>query len=91
MVGLESGCTAITSPSYGSVLPDIGALIEQANPDTACCNQDSKGYTLLTLRRGSARADFVAVSTVVSSIYETRIDASFEWHRGIEGPTWSKV
>ena len=90
VVGLEAGCTAITSPSYGSVLPGIGALIEQANKDTIYCNQDAKGYTLLTLRKGSARIDFLTVSTVASKEYEAQADASFEWQRGVAQPAWSQ-
>ena len=70
IVALETGCTAITSPSYGSILPGIGRYIEQANPDTIYCNQDAKGYTLLTLRPGSARVDYRTVSTVTDKTFE---------------------
>ena len=91
IVALETGCTAITSPSYGSILPGIGRYIEQANPDTIYCNQDAKGYTLLTLRPGSARVDYRTVSTVTDNTFEAGIDASFEWKREDETPDWSEV
>ena len=91
IVGLETGCTAITSPSYGSILPGIGRYIEQANPDTIYCNQDAKGYTLLTLRPGSARVDYRTVSTVTDKTFEAGIDASFEWKREDKTPDWSEV
>lgn len=91
IVGLEAGCTAISSPSYGSVLPGIGRLIEQANPDTIYCNQDGKGYTLLTLRQQSATLEFVTVSTVMQKNFDAKVDASFEWKRSAAAPDWSRT
>ncbi|MEH3160375.1 MAG: alkaline phosphatase D family protein [Sphingomonas taxi] len=48
-VAVEFGATAVTSPSYGALLPGIGALIAQANDEVLFCDQDHKGYLLLTL------------------------------------------
>ncbi|QCB42850.1 alkaline phosphatase [Sphingomonas sp. PAMC26645] len=65
LVAVEFGCTAITSPSYGSLLPGIGTLIADANKgEVRFCDQDAKGFTLLTLTHEQATADFVTVSTV---------------------------
>jgi len=65
LVAVEFGCTAITSPSYGSLLPGIGTLIADANKgEVRFCDQDAKGFTLLTLTPDHATADFRTVSTV---------------------------
>lgn len=74
---LEAGCTAITSPSYGSILPGLGRVLAAGNRDVAYCNQDAKGYTLLTLTPREARADYIAVSTVLEREFTARTDASF--------------
>jgi len=76
-VAVEFGATAVTSPSYGSLLPGIGALIEKANDEVLFCDQDHKGYVLLTLDRESATADFRAVSTVLVPAYEQRSVARY--------------
>ncbi|WP_347302395.1 alkaline phosphatase D family protein [Croceibacterium sp. TMG7-5b_MA50] len=77
LAGIEVGCTAITSPSYGSLLPGIGRLIEAANEEVAFCDQDSKGYALVTLTPVQARADYIAVSTILARSFERRVTASF--------------
>jgi alkaline phosphatase D len=70
LVAIEFGCTAITSPSYGSLLPGIGALIAEANKgEVRFCDQDAKGYTLLTLTPEHATADFRTVSTIIAKPY----------------------
>ncbi|WP_380779590.1 alkaline phosphatase D family protein [Sphingomonas sp. R86520] len=70
LVAVEFGCTAITSPSYGSLLPGIGTLIAEANKgEVRFCDQDAKGYTLLTLTPEHAIADFRTVSTIIAKPY----------------------
>jgi alkaline phosphatase D len=66
LVGAEFGTTAITSPSYGSVLPGLGEVLARVNSEVAFCDQDGKGYTLLTLNRDRVTAEFVTVSTILS-------------------------
>jgi alkaline phosphatase D len=78
VAGTEFGTTAITSPSYGSLLPGIGRLIQAASPDVAFCDQDRKGYLLLTLTRDRAEADFRAVSTVTAKEFAVTTVARFE-------------
>ncbi len=90
LVALELGCTAITSPSYGSLLPGIGRFIEQANREVAYCNQDKKGYTLLTLTPERAQADFVTVSTVLDRAFTAEVDASFVTEPGRVVPWQSR-
>jgi alkaline phosphatase D len=83
LVAAEFGTTAISSPSYGSVLPGIGAAIERAGPEVRFCDQDNKGYLLLTLDARAARAEFKAVSTVLAKPYATRTVA--RWQAGADG------
>ena len=68
----EFGCTAVTSPSYGSLLPGLGQVIADQNREVVYCDQDGKGYTLLTLTPQAATADFVVVSTVKARAFERR-------------------
>ena len=78
LVAVEFGCTAITSPSYGSLLPGIGTLIADANPrEVHYCDQDGKGFTLLTLTPEAAVADFVTVSTVFAKPFVQTTAATF--------------
>ena len=77
LVAAEFGATAITSPSYGSLLPGLGDLIAQANREVVYCDQDSKGYTLLTLGPDAATAEFVAVSTVMTKPFTRRVAARY--------------
>jgi alkaline phosphatase D len=70
LVAAEFGATAITSPSYGLLLPSIGDLIADANPEVLFCDQVGKGYLLLTLTPETAVGDFRTVSTVYAKPYE---------------------
>lgn len=86
LVGAEFGATAVTSPSYGDLLPGIGRLIERASPEVAFCDQDAKGYLLLTLTPTQAVADFQAVSTVTARPFTTRSLARYASRVGGETP-----
>ena len=77
LVGAEFGTTAITSPSYGSLLPGIGALLARVNPEVRFCDQDNKGYTVLTLTPDTATAEFVVVSTVTAKPFTRKVAAKF--------------
>lgn len=78
-VACEFGTTGITSPGAGELSPGINAgdLIAKANQDVVFNDQMSKGYVLLTLTRTEARADMVAVSTITSRTFTTRVVKSF--------------
>ena len=83
LVGAEFGATAITSPSYGSLLPGLGNVIAAQSPEVAFCDQDKKGYTLVTLTPGAAKAEFVTVSTVTSTQYERGVAAIYTKSSGV--------
>ncbi len=91
LVALEAGCTAITSPSYGALLPGIGQYIERANREVAYCNQDEKGYTMLTLTPAEARVDFVVVSTVLDQDFQATVDRTFTAGGGQAFGPWKSV
>jgi len=75
LAGIEVGCTAISSPSYGSILPGIGRALAAANEEVVFCDQDNKGYALVTLTPDAMRAEHVAVSTVLERPFDRRITA----------------
>ncbi|MGJ3629629.1 alkaline phosphatase D family protein [Sphingomonas sp. MMS24-JH45] len=75
LAAVELGCTAITSPSYGSILPGLGPILADANKEVVFCDQDSKGYALLTLTPREAVAEHVAVSTILTKPYTRRVTA----------------
>ena len=81
-VATEFGTTAITSPSYGDVLPGIGEAIAQANDEVAFCDQQGKGYLLLTLTASEAVAEFRAVSTVTARDFTPRVVARYRHRPG---------
>ncbi|MCC2976843.1 alkaline phosphatase D family protein [Sphingomonas sp. PL-96] len=77
LVAAEFGTTAITSPSYGSLLPGIGKLLADVNDEVRFCDQDNKGYLQLTLTPEAATAEFVTVSTILAKPYEKKVAARF--------------
>ncbi|WP_174297307.1 alkaline phosphatase D family protein [Sphingomonas bacterium] len=77
LVATEFGVTAVTSPSYGSLLPGLGRYIAEANEEVAFCDQDLKGYLVLTLTPEAATADLVGLTTVLARPYEKRTLARF--------------
>ncbi|MDP9412954.1 MAG: hypothetical protein M3Q08_02450 [Pseudomonadota bacterium] len=56
----------------------FGQLIADANDEVAYCDQNQKGFILLTLTPEFARGDYIAVSTVLEKPYTTRTIAAFE-------------
>ncbi|RIV79961.1 alkaline phosphatase D family protein [Pelagerythrobacter aerophilus] len=77
LAGVEVGCTAISSPSYGSILPGLGRFLAAANDEVIYCDQDNKGYALVTLTPEQARVEHVAVSTIFAKPFERRVAATF--------------
>ena len=73
--GVEFGTTGITSPGGGDSLPTfpIGEVFAQANREVLFCDQNAKGFLLLTLTPNEAKADLMAVSNITEPIYDTRV------------------
>ena len=59
-----------------------GPIIAAQNDEVAFNDQDDKGYTLVTLTREAATAEFVTVSTVMSRAYQRGVAGRFT--RGTE-------
>ena len=85
-VASEFGTTAISSPSYGALLPGLGALLAKVNKEVAFCDQDRKGYTLVSLTPESATAEFVTVSTVLQKPFERKVVGRFVADAGSPKP-----
>ena len=49
----------------------------QASPEVAFCDQRAKGYVLLTLSHEDAKADYIAVSTILSREFTAQPVARF--------------
>jgi len=80
-VGVEFAATSISSPGVGDYVKDIGvdvgAAFVSTNPEVKWHDPTHRGFTVLTLKRNEAVADFYTVSTVVSKDYTTAKVASF--------------
>ena len=74
-VAAEFGVTSVTSPGNGDYLP--GAPLDEAlvarNKEIKFTDQIAKGFLLVTLEHGRATGELVAVSTILSPIYETKV------------------
>ena len=83
-VAAEFGVTAVTSSSVGDAMPAIpvGQLLADANEEVLFCDQRAKGYIMLTLTPERARADYRAVSTVLTKDFTETTLATFEVRAG---------
>ncbi len=79
MVGVEFGCTSVTSNGAGDSTPykELNWLMAEANDEVIYYNAFDKGFTLLTLGAEQVTAEFVKVSTVRSPEYFASVDATF--------------
>jgi len=81
-MGVELGTTAVSSPGAGQFLGgkgrEFGMLLNQKNPSMRYYSVENRGYIALEITPEKARADYVAVSTVESPIYEAFVQASFD-------------
>ncbi len=79
-MGVEFGCTSVTSPGMGAYIPleNLGDLLAEANDDVTWYDPFGHGYTLVTLTPEKAIADYFKVSTILEETFETEKVASFE-------------
>lgn len=78
--GVEFGCTSVTSPGFGTYMKGVDNIGEQfadANAEVDWHDPHGSGWTLVTLTRDTAKADYFKVSTVVSETFESEQVASF--------------
>ena len=79
--GVEFGCTSITSPGTGAYVtdvPDLGQLFADANKEVEWHDPFGHGYTLVTLTKDTAKAEFRKVSDILSRTYTVDTVAVFE-------------
>ena len=78
-VAVEFGGTAITSSGADDAMKTlkIGPAFANASPEVVFCDQGAKGFVLLTLRRNEARGDLMAVSSITTKTFTTRVLKSF--------------
>jgi alkaline phosphatase D len=87
LAAVEFGTTAITSPGAGDELPGfpVGELFMKANRDVLFNDASAKGFVLLTLTRETAVGELIAVSTITSKTYSTKVLTRFSATPGPDG------
>jgi alkaline phosphatase D len=62
-VAAEFGVTSVTSPSVGDFMPnlDLGKIFMAQNKEVVFCDQNRKGYTLITITPETVTGELVAV------------------------------
>lgn len=80
LVGVEFGCTSVSSPGMGMSVPleRLGPLTAEANKDVVWHDPYRSGFTMLTLTPEKAVADFYTVTTILEK------DFAVEWMAGFE-------
>lgn len=70
--GVEFGCTSITSPGLGKMIPNpaINSAMVDANDEVAFYDAFGHGYTLLTLSEDAVTADYIKVSDILTRSYD---------------------
>jgi len=92
-VGVEFGCTSITSPGLGDYvtgIPDLGEQFAAANAEVDWFDPTGHGYTIVTLTPEKVTGAFVKVSSIVEDAFEAETVATFEGtplDKGISGLT----
>jgi alkaline phosphatase D len=78
-VAAEFGTTGVTSPGAGDTIKafSVGEVFASANREVVFSDQAAKGFVLLSLSREEAKAEFVAVSTIIAKPFETRVIKTF--------------
>ncbi|MBI1685934.1 alkaline phosphatase D family protein [Caulobacter hibisci] len=78
-VAAEFGATSITSPGYGDLMPGapLGEAFVERNKEVKYAHPSAKGFVLLTLEKGRATGELVAVSTILSTDYTTSVLKTF--------------
>ena len=78
-VAAEFGTTGVTSPGAGDTIKafSVGEVFASANKEVVFSDQAAKGFVLLSLSREEAKAELVAVSTIIAKPFETRVIKTF--------------
>ncbi len=79
--GIEFACTSITSPGIGTYfndVPELGELFVEANEEVEMHRPMGHGYTIVSLSKDRARADFYEVSSLTDDVFETNLVETYE-------------
>jgi len=78
-VAAEFGATGVTSPGAGDVIKGVplDAGFMDRNAEVVFTDQAAKGFVLLTLTKDQAKAEMIAVSTILSADYEAKALKTF--------------
>ncbi|MCR9268717.1 MAG: alkaline phosphatase D family protein [Hyphomonadaceae bacterium] len=82
--GVEFGCTSVTSPGLGLYIkevPDLGQQFVDANPEVDFYDPFGNGWTLVTLTKDEARADYRKITDVTQETYTVSDVAAFASQR----------
>ena len=88
--GVEFGCTSVTSPGFATYMkevPDIGAQFAEANTEVDFYDPEGNGWTLVTLTKDEARADYKKVSDVTQDTYTASDVTTYVTKRDGDGMT----
>ena len=92
-MGVEFGCTSITSPGLGDYvtgIPDLGEQFAAANSEVDWFDPTGHGYTIVTLTPEKVTGAFVKISSIVDDAFDVETVAVFEGmpkDRGVSGLT----
>lgn len=87
-LGVEFGCTSVTSPGLGTYMgdiPDLGKQFVDANDQVYYHDPFGNGATVVTLEKDKVSSVFLKVSTTMHSGYMTERAASFSAFREENG------
>lgn len=79
--GVEFACTSVTSPGLGTYfidVPELGNLFVEANKEVEMHRPTGQGYTVISLSKDRAKADFYEVSSITDDVFETELVESYE-------------
>ncbi|MBF5002947.1 alkaline phosphatase D family protein [Diaphorobacter caeni] len=79
--GVEFATASVSSPGFdantGIVPAELKSALESLLPDLRYCDTARRGYLLVTATRQACTSEWVQVSTVSSTSYSARVDASW--------------
>jgi alkaline phosphatase D len=76
---VEFGTTGVTSPGAGDVIKGVPLNdgFAERNAEVIFTDQAAKGFVLLTLTKAAAKAEMIAVSTILAADYEAKALKTF--------------
>ena len=79
--GVEFACTSVTSPGLGAYwtdVPELGQLFVDANEEVEMHRTSGHGYTIVSLSKERAKAEYYEVSSITEDSFETQLVETFE-------------